>query len=148
MSKNPVGRPKKTVEETLPENWQELIIEWMSEGCSKVEVRAKMLQEMRKNDPEATLSRGLFWRWMNDNEDFLETIKEGQELSKSWWLNAAKENLIYTQGSDNRRIDATLWYMNMKNRFGWTDRQDITTDGDKIQSVQVSVVNSKDGSED
>jgi hypothetical protein len=56
-----------------------------------------------------SFSNDLWERWLKEEEQFSETIKMGKLISEAW-------------------------YMNMKNRFGWTDKQavDITSQGDKM----------------
>lgn len=39
-------------------------------------------------------------------------------LSEAWWEEHGRLNL------HNREFNSVLWYMNMKNRFGWRDRID------------------------
>ena len=40
---------------------------------------------------------------------------------------------------ENKEFNSTLWYMNMKNRFGWKDRNDLTTNDKEIQPVVVNL---------
>lgn len=103
------GRPRKDLD-ILPEDWHDTILKEMSEGASLEEIKAIL-----------NISNDLHARWMKDELQYSETIKRGEELSKAWWHNQGRKNLA------NKDFSATLWYMNMKNRFGWKDRQDITT---------------------
>ncbi len=50
--------------------------------------------------------------------EFSDTIKRGIRLSEIWWQ---KEGRTSLRDKDFR--DA-LWYMNMKNRFGWRDKHE------------------------
>ena len=59
-------------------------------------------------------------------------VKKGEQLSQAWWLNIARENIISKYQGDN--INATLWYMNMKNRFGWKDKQETSFSADTLQT--------------
>jgi hypothetical protein len=82
----------------------------MTEGASLEEIKAYL-----------NISNNLHTRWMTEEPEYRETIKRGEELSKAWWHKKGRVNL------ENKDFSATLWYMNMKNRFGWKDRQDVTT---------------------
>lgn len=93
-------------------------IELMSEGCSQCEVAASL---------------GIHWdtliEWKKSNPEFSEAIKKGIKLCEAWWEREARIALR------DKDFNATLWYMNMKNRFGWRDKHDIESHG----SVTVNV---------
>ena len=110
------GRPK--VEFDLKEGWQDDVLALYSEGASNVEVKA-LIYEMR-----GSFSNNLWDRWMDEKGEFWETIKVGKMLSESWWHKKGRKNL------DNREFNFTGWYMNMKNRFGWRDKQEIAHSGE------------------
>ncbi len=116
-----IGAPKKKLT-ILPEHWQELILALYQEGGSYKEVKALIYSWM------GTFSNNMWDRWLKEEEDFSETIKRGRILSEAWWELKGRSNL------NNKEFNATLWYMNMKNRFGWADSQKInhTSGGEKI----------------
>lgn len=108
---HPGGRPQKDTTE-LPEGWQSYIISEMSEGATLREIKAYF-----------GISNSLHNRWMEDEEEYSTTIKGGIQMAEAWWLKQGRINL------KNKEFSPVLWYMNMKNRFGWKDRQDVTTNG-------------------
>lgn len=108
---------------SLPEGWYDYILEEMSQGASLQEIKAHF-----------DISNTLHERWMDEEPEYKETIKRGIELSHAWWQ---KQGRVHLQNKD---FSATLWYMNMKNRFGWRDRQDITSNDEKIQPLLVEFV--------
>lgn len=114
------GRHKQALD--LPENWYDEVLNLYSEGGSDVEVKA-LIYGWRKS-----FSNDLWERWIKEEVQFSETIKIGRLLSEAWWSKSGRKNL------ENKDFSYTGWYMNMKNRFGWTDRvaNDLTTGGDKI----------------
>lgn len=129
----PAGRPKKTLKD-LPYNWEDLIISEMSKGASLAEINAllDLDNETRK-------------RMERDHEELSAAIKKGLRLSEGWWQAKGRKNL------ENKDFSATLWYMNMKNRFGWRDKVDHSTLGKELPQPILSHVYSdnsnKEGSQ-
>ncbi len=112
-------RPKKTIKD-LPKNWKSLVFKEMETGASKQEVKVLL-----------RISNDLFERFMKENKEFSETISYGVELSEAWWLRQGRTNL------KNKQFNYGGWYMNMKNRFAWRDRQatDVTSGERPIAGV-------------
>jgi hypothetical protein len=104
-----MARPKKETTQ-LANDWQELVLTEMEHGASLQEVKVLL-----------GISNDLYDRWMKEDIEFSETIKRGKELSEAWWLKQGRTNL------SNKEFSPTLWYMNMKNRFGWRDRSENET---------------------
>ena len=118
------GRPKDDLS-CLPDEWYKDVLNLYKEGASDVEVKALIYQW------KGSFSNDLWDRWMKEEPQFSETIKAGKFLSESWWAKKGRTNL------ENKEFSFTGWYMNMKNRFKWTDRQETTLEGgDKpIQTI-------------
>ena len=55
------------------------------------------------------------------SSDFKATVDFGRMLSKAWWMSKARKNL------DNKAFNANLWFMVMKNQFGWSEKTMTTT---------------------
>lgn len=108
--KNKGGRPQKTLTD-LPTEWRAMVLKDMEEGASKAEVRALLC-----------VSKSLFNRWMEDYEEFRETIEEGENRAQAWWERQGRTNL------QNRSFNYVGWFMNMRNRFGWSNNQDLPQD--------------------
>lgn len=72
-----------------------------------------------------------FYTWCEAHSEFLDAKKKGEDFSKGWWLKNGRLNL------ENKDFNYTGWYMNMKNRFGWADKQEIdhTSKHEKINSI-------------
>lgn len=105
-----VGRPK--AEFDLPEGWQDEILSLYSQGASDVEIRG-LIYKWRDS-----FSQDLWTRWLKEEDEFSLTIKKGRELCEIWWQKNGRTNL------KDKDFNSTLWYMNMKNRFGWADKQE------------------------
>lgn len=119
--KRKVGRPKKALD--LWKGWANDILDLYVEGASDVEIKALVWKK------KGSFSNDLWNRWMDEEEEFSQTIKMGRTFAKAWWERKGRS------GVDSQEINATMWYMNMKNRYGWRDKQDITSDEKPIQTV-------------
>jgi hypothetical protein len=115
------GRPLEDLK-SLPEKWYLEILSLYEEGASDVEVKA-LIYSWR-----GSFSNDLWERWLRDYEEFSEIIKTGKLLSEAWWQKEGRTNLR------TKDFSYTGWYMNMKNRFGWVDRQNV--EQNTIVSVQ------------
>lgn len=137
----PGGRPKIKLS-ILWEGWYNDVLNLYREGADDVEVRA-MIAEHRIDQDDAkkkTYSWDLWDRFIEDHEEFSETIKTGRLLSEAFFKKIGRKNL------ENRDFNYTGWYMQMKNRFGWKDKQetDITSGGEKIGISTIQWVDGKD----
>lgn len=110
------GRPSEYKQE-----YCEKVIEYMTQGDSKVAVAAKL-----------GIARDTLYQWAKEHKEFSDTIKRGLDLSQVWWEDLGKELVLQGQGN------ATAWIFNMKNRFrdDWADltKTDITSKGEKIET--------------
>ena len=117
--KNPVGRPKELFKPWA--GWQDDILSLYSEGGSDVEIRAMMLEKMKRK----SFHFDLWDRWLKEEAQFSETIKMGKLLSEAWWMREGREGLKKDSMQETVKLNYTGWYMNMKNRFGWSDKPDV-----------------------
>lgn len=120
------GRPKITLDD-LPEGWRAKSLELYAVGASDVEIRTECL---------GGICHETWERLIQEEQDFSETVKRGRDLSRTWWESNGRVNLT------NKDFSSTLWYMNMKNRFGWADKQqtELTGAGGKDLNWTIKVV--------
>lgn len=101
------GRPKITTAQFV-DDWKEQTLALFAEGASMLEIYTTVLD----------IDYDTFDRLRREDEEFSQTIKKGLQLSQAWWESNGRE-------IRDKDLNATLWYMNMKNRFGWADKQEI-----------------------
>lgn len=109
---NEGGRPQIGID-ILWDGWQNEILELYAEGASDVEIRALIIEKTGR------VSYPLWDRWIKEEEEFSEVIRVGKLLSEKWWVKRGRTAL------ENKDFSYTGWYMNMKNRFGWKDKQEV-----------------------
>ena len=99
------------------------VIELMSEGASLCEVAA-----------ELGICKDEIDEWKEQVPEFSEAIKKGKLLSQVWWEKQGRLNLT------NKNFNYILWYMNMKNRYGWSDKKDVQLDNVSERKTGVILV--------
>lgn len=120
--KKPIGRPRTTVND-LPADWKQIIMDCGQEGGSAVEMRCLL-----------GIGESAWGTLLEDSEDFRGTVKAAQALCEVWWERRGRD--MATGGDGN----ATVWIFNMKNRFGWRDKQEVDhTTGGKPMAPTVDV---------
>jgi predicted DNA-binding protein YlxM (UPF0122 family) len=105
MAKNKGGRP----EIELTDAQIKLAHELLKVGASIKEVAANL-----------EIGRTTLYEIIERDAKFANTIKKGVEYSEAWWEANGRLNI------HNKEFNSTLWYMNMKNRFGWKDKTEST----------------------
>jgi len=76
------------------------------------------------------ISTRTFYNWCNKYPDFKEAYAQGKEYSKAWWLKLGRAGAA---GKVN--IQSATWIFNMKNKFKWTDKTEVSgPDGGPIET--------------
>ena len=112
MAKAKKGRPPAPF--NLTDKQLKTILKEYQEGASDVEVKAIIWKA------RGSFSNDLWDRWILEEPVFSETIKKGRELAQAFWLTIGRKNV----NKNSQDFNTTLWYMNMKNRYGWADKQE------------------------
>lgn len=113
--KNKGGRPSE-----YKESYCDFVIKEFANGASIEEI-CWMLK----------IAKETFYNWKEKYPKFLDSINKGVSLSEGWWKNQGRKQL------ENKNFNFTGWYMNMKNRFGWKDKHDITSNDKDIGVIQL-----------
>lgn len=106
----------------LPKDWEETILELSKQGASIIELAVAL-----------EISRDTFYEISKRDSYFSDTIKKCKDLSEAWWTKKGRVNL------ENKDFNYTGWYMNMKNRFNWADKQEVdhTTKGESLNPTPI-----------
>jgi hypothetical protein len=113
----------------------QMLIEHMAEGYS-FESFAKVAGVM-----EITL-----YRWTQPDgdwfkPDFYEAKQRAFAENRYFWESKG------ISGLTTKEFNATIWVFNMKNRFGWRDKQEMTHQGPNEGPIQVQSIMAKDPAE-
>jgi hypothetical protein len=115
------GQPTKYRESMCQE-----VIEFMKQGYSKEAASAHL-----------GISEESFYQYIKQHKEFSEAVKEGTRQSLLFW------EKLGIQGASGGEINAPTWIFNMKNRFGWRDKQEISGDPEKplVPVLNVTISN-------
>lgn len=81
--------------------------------------------------------------WQNEHEDFSEAHRRGISTMRIFW-----EKLGIVGTTEGKNFNASAWKFNMQNKLKWRDTRDVTTDGEKLEPIQVVIVEEKQIQED
>ena len=118
------------IKKFLPKNWLDEVFLLYQSGGGEIEVTAYFGSHM--GHMTATIWKDIVASY----EDVRELLDLGNIVSQSWWEKQGRgDSLVDTD------FNSRLWYMNMKNRFNWKDRTDITTGNEQLnQNIDLSSV--------
>jgi hypothetical protein len=118
------GRPTKFEEEHC-----ERIIDLMSQGYS-IEACAGALG----------VHKDTIYEWIKVHPEFSDAKRIGESASRYFWeklgithvLNVSSGNKFENESTS---LNSTVWIFNMKNRFGWRDKIEVSGDDDRPIAV-------------
>jgi len=102
--KNPVGRPTK-----YEPRFCEIAIEQMSLGFSKEAVAGYI-----------GIAKDTLYKWAEAHPEFADALRIGTSKSQYVWEKKAVDFSVHTK--NGKQINAAVYNLNMKNRFGWVDK--------------------------
>lgn len=120
------------MEDTLPENWKEIILQSGREGKHLSDFVLKLGYSYESH-----------YQLIKRNREYSDTIKEYNVLCEQWWYEQARTAV---ERGESNKFNQRLWTVVMKNKFrdNWSDDKniDITTQGEKIgdNSIQVEII--------
>lgn len=110
----PVGRPT----DYKPE-YCEAVVEFMAKGYS-IEAFAGFIG----------VTKQTIYNWKESFPEFLDAVQLGTAKCQYWWEQQGNTSL-----HDGKNFSDRTWKFNMQNRFKWKDRQDVTSDDEKIGTI-------------
>ena len=109
-TKKPVGRPTK-----YDKKYCEVVIELMAKGYSK-EACAGYIG----------IAKNTLYEWAKANPDFQDAISIGEAKSQFFWESMATDYTVFSK--NGKQINGQVYGLNMKNRFNWSDKKEVTTE--------------------
>lgn len=103
----PMGRPVEYREEFCA-----VVIEEMAKGYSKEAVAGVI-----------GISKETLYQWAKKYPNFSDAISIGESKSRVFWENKLVEYAVHTK--NGKQINGQVFNLNMKNRFGWKDKQEV-----------------------
>jgi len=94
----------------LPDDWRERVLADYMDGCADQEVSRNL-----------KLSTPQFKALLRDNAEFRDIVETGRGYALGWWLHEGRANLR------NKTFSYAGWFQNMKNRYGWADKAEVST---------------------
>ena len=79
------------------------------------------------------VARSALYKWVDRYPEFKAAKIEATEAALFFWERVGIEGL-YMGGKDNP-FNATVWIFNMKNRFGWRDKQEVDVNVDATVKI-------------
>lgn len=109
--KRKAGRPKGSTKksQSTDGDWVETLVSLYEDGASDVEVCKALRVSYNEYDK----------RYKADMS-FRELVDYGRLAAKAWWMDLGRKAAIGGKGQFN------FWYAVMKNRYGWSDKSEIT----------------------
>lgn len=128
---NPEGRPSDYKAEYCQQ-----LIDHMASGYSLASFAGKI-----------GVTRVTLYNWRDSHSDFAEAMAIGEEKSLLFWetigINGTIGVPVRYKGKEYSKFNASIYALNMANKHKWTNRQDVTTDGEKIDAPVVFIPEEK-----
>lgn len=93
------------------------------------------------------VSRQTLYNWLDKYPEFKEAKEIGESLSLLFWEKMGRSGamtVVDREKGIKRSLNAGVWSMNMKNRFGWRERQPEERDDIKVTVTNEVTVDKTD----
>lgn len=102
------------------------------EMCEKVRVLMKAGMSHAQVCLELKIGSSTMKDWVKSRPEFASAVKDGDTLSEAEWTRIGHEMALAG--------NVTSWIFNMKNRFGWHDRQALELTGAEGGPIKTEVL--------
>lgn len=107
----------------LPKSFKRKAMLMYAKGCSDAEIQAVF-----------GILPSSWEEWLTAYPDFADTVALGNARAKAWWERNARQYVTQPQA----KFNGGLWYMNMKNRYGYKDEKSVEHKG-QVQHAFVAL---------
>ena len=90
----------------------------------------------------AEVGRTMYYEWLQTDEEFAKKVKEMDNLALDF-----AESSLYKQVKDGNPSSTQFLLKNKGRERGYGDKLDITTQGEKINKIEIEIVKPKDKDE-
>lgn len=109
---------------------------WKDEFCEQLIQHMERGYSLESFGAVAGVGKSTIYDWIKEKPKFSDAFQEGQAKSLRFW-EALGINIV---AGKIEKTNATIYALHMANKHKWvSSRQDVTTDGDKIQSTVVYI---------
>lgn len=77
--------------------------------------------------------RRSLYDWVHKHEEFRQAKELGEALSFEWWENLGRDNMT------EKFFNTSVYIFNLKNRFGWRDKVELSGDQNAPIKVEAKV---------
>jgi hypothetical protein len=116
-----IGRPSE-----YEARFCDIVVDSMSKGYSK-EAAAGIIG----------ISKNTLYEWAKRHKDLADALALGEDLSRVWWESKLVDYVVHSKNGS--QINAAVFNLNMKNRFGWRDKTEISADQETRKSFGFSL---------
>lgn len=131
LAKCTAGRIQQKYTPSTPAKAQE----FMSQGYSQKATAALL-----------GITESTFNEWLNQYDEFRAAVDLGKGLCHVWWEQAGMDGMK----GKIKNFNSSVWSLNVKNRFGYSEKQEISGDPDKPlnTNIQVEFIDTNNGDND
>ena len=77
------------------------------------------------------ISKQTFYEWVREKPEFAAAVAKGKAASECWW-----QKLGRAGAAGKVKVQPTIWFANMKNRFQWSDNVTVDSSTEMRQTVR------------